>query len=71
MPDQVAEAVEGLLDRPRPVLTIPRWRGAILRVVDAFPSLAVRLLPLLMRDARRRQAGFKARVERGTWPPSD
>ena len=27
MPAQIAERVEGLLDRPEPVLAIPRWRG--------------------------------------------
>jgi hypothetical protein len=34
-----------------------------------YPDLAVRLTPLLMRDARRRQARFKKKVEAGEWPP--
>ena len=63
-PDKVAERVEGLLDHPRPVVTIPRWRGAFVRVFDAFPRLAVRLVPLVMNDARRRQARFKRKLER-------
>ena len=45
-PEQVAERVEALLDSPRPVLTIPRWRGAFVRFFDAFPGLATRLIPL-------------------------
>ena len=63
-PSAVAERVSGLLDRPRPVVTIPRWRGLFVRLVDAFPSLAVRMTPLIMKDARRRQARFKRKLEK-------
>lgn len=66
--DQVAPQIAGLLDRPRPVLTIPRWRGVVLRFFDAFPSLTIRLTPWLMRDARRRQRRYKKRIESGRWP---
>ncbi|MSO41811.1 MAG: SDR family NAD(P)-dependent oxidoreductase [Solirubrobacterales bacterium] len=69
MPDQIAERVEGLLDHPRPIITIPRWRGVALRLFDALPSLAIRLMPLVLRDARKRQASLKAQVESGSWPP--
>ena len=55
MPEQVAERVEGLLDRPKPVLTIPRWRGRFVRFFDGTPGSRLRLTPLLMRDALRRQ----------------
>ena len=61
-PSAVADRVSGLLDRPRPVVTIPRWRGAFVRFFDAFPSLAVRMTPLVMKDARRRQARFKRKL---------
>jgi len=67
--EQVAPRIAHLLDRPRPVLTIPRWRGAVLRLFDAFPSLALRLLPALMRDAERRQRRYKRKIESGRWPP--
>lgn len=67
-PEQVAPRIAALLDRPRPVLTIPRRRGAVLRLFDAFPSLALRILPLLMRDAERRQRRYKRRIEAGRWP---
>jgi short-subunit dehydrogenase len=66
--EQVAPRIVALLDHPRPVLTIPRWRGAVLRFFDAFPSLALRLVPLLLRDARRRQARYKRKIEAGRWP---
>ena len=63
-PERVADRVSGLIDRPRPVVTIPRWRGAVVRMIDAYPGLAIRLLPLVLKDARRRQARFKRRLER-------
>lgn len=63
-PEKVASRVSDLLDRPRPVVTIPRWRGAFVRLFDAFPRLAVRLTPLVMKDARRRQRAFKRKLER-------
>jgi NAD(P)-dependent dehydrogenase (short-subunit alcohol dehydrogenase family) len=67
-PARAATAVDDLLDRPRPVLTVPRWRGAFVRLFDLFPGLAVRLVPALMADARRRQQGWKKRIEAGKTP---
>ena len=67
-PETVAVAVAGLLDRPRVVLTIPRWRGGLVRLIDAMPGLATRLLPLWMRDAQRRQRRWKRRIEAGHAP---
>jgi NAD(P)-dependent dehydrogenase (short-subunit alcohol dehydrogenase family) len=63
-PARVAERVSALLDDPRPVVSYPRWRGAFVRVFDAFPRLALRLTPLVMKDARRRQRRFKRKLER-------
>jgi NAD(P)-dependent dehydrogenase (short-subunit alcohol dehydrogenase family) len=71
MPEQVAEQVEGLLDRPKPVLAIPRWRGQFARFFDRYPRLSLRLTPLLMRDALRRQRAFKKKLEAGKWPPPE
>lgn len=65
---QVATAIGRLTERPRPVLVLPRWRGPILRFIDAYPRLAVKLLPLLMKDARRRQRRYKRLIESGKWP---
>jgi NAD(P)-dependent dehydrogenase (short-subunit alcohol dehydrogenase family) len=70
MPDEVAARVERLLDKPKTVVTIPRWRGRFVRFFDSHPGMAVRLTPLLMRDALRRQARFKEKVAKGKWPPS-
>ena len=67
-PDAVAERVVGLLDRPRAVLTIPRWRGGFVRLFDAMPGLAARIVPLWMRDAERRQRSWKRRIEAGKGP---
>ena len=40
-------------DGPRALVTIPRWRGALIRAFDAFPSLMIRVLPLMLKDAER------------------
>ena len=40
-PEAVAAEVGRLLDRPRPVVAIPRWRGTVARLLDAFPSLGI------------------------------
>lgn len=66
--ERVARAVGELTARPRPLLVLPRWRGPLLRVFDLFPRLALRLLPLAMRDARRRQRRYKKLIESGRWP---
>ncbi len=67
-PGEVAIAVGKLAERPRPLLVLPRWRGPMLRLFDLFPRLALRLLPLVMRDARRRQRRYKRLIESGKWP---
>jgi NAD(P)-dependent dehydrogenase (short-subunit alcohol dehydrogenase family) len=66
--EQVAAEVGKLTERPRPVLILPRWRGPILRLFDAFPRLGLRLLPWVMRDARRRQRRYKKLIASGKWP---
>jgi len=67
-PERVAREVGRLTERPRPLVIIPRWRGPVLRIYDLFPRLALRLLPLVMRDARRRQRRYKKLIEAGRWP---
>jgi NAD(P)-dependent dehydrogenase (short-subunit alcohol dehydrogenase family) len=66
--EEVAPRMVELLDRPRPVLAIPRWRGAFVRLLDAFPGATTRLMPLFMADARRRQRRWKKRIEAGKGP---
>ena len=67
-PREVAGHVAGLLDRPRAVLAIPRYRGAFVRLVDLMPGLTQRALGLVMADARRKQKRWKKRIERGKVP---
>ncbi len=66
--EQVASEVGKLTARPRPIAIVPRWRGPFLRVADLFPRLAIRLLPALMWDARRRQQRYKKLIQAGKWP---
>jgi len=65
---EVAKEVGKLTERPRPILIVPRWRGPILRFFDVFPSLGLRMLPLVMWDARRKQRAYKKKIEAGRWP---
>jgi len=58
-PQAVAARVVRLTENPRPVVSVPRWRGAEVRVFDAFPRLSLRLAKLIMatgRAGQRRQA---------------
>jgi NAD(P)-dependent dehydrogenase (short-subunit alcohol dehydrogenase family) len=66
--EEVATQVGKLTERPRPILIVPRWRGPMLRLVSLFPRLAIRLLPLLLWDARRKQRRYKRLIESGKWP---
>jgi len=66
--EEVAKEVGRLTERPRPILIVPRWRGPVLRLFDLFPRLGLRLLPLVMWDARRKQRRCKKLIESGRWP---
>ena len=58
-PERVATRVARLAERPRPVVSIPRWRGAEVRVFDMFPRMSLRLARLMLatgRAGQRRQA---------------
>ncbi|KNX39631.1 short-chain dehydrogenase [Luteipulveratus halotolerans] len=54
-PSEVVEAVASVLDSPRPVTTVPKWRGAQVRLGDTFPSLALRIIPSVVKQGRRTQ----------------
>lgn len=66
--ERVAKEVGKLAGHPRPVLILPRWRGPLLRLFDLSPRLALRLLPWVMRDARRKQRRYKRLIQSGKWP---
>lgn len=66
--EEVATQVGKLTERPRPILIVPRWRGPMLRLVNLFPRVAIRLLPALLWDARRKQRRYKKLIQSGRWP---
>jgi short-subunit dehydrogenase len=66
--EEVAKEVGKLTERPRPILIVPRWRGPMLRFFDLFPRFALRILPLVLWDARRKQRHYKRKIESGNWP---
>lgn len=58
-PQRVAARVVRLAEQPRPVVSIPRWRGAQVRFFDMFPRLSLRLARVVLatgRAGQRRQA---------------
>jgi NAD(P)-dependent dehydrogenase (short-subunit alcohol dehydrogenase family) len=66
--DHVAREIGKLAERPRPILILPRWRGVQLRLLALFPRLTVRLLPLALSDARRKQRRYEKLIQAGKWP---
>lgn len=62
-PDEVVGAVRTVLDRPRLVTTIPRWRGLVVRVGDMFPRFGLKAVPLMVAQGRRVQKKLKATGE--------
>ncbi|MER5702159.1 SDR family oxidoreductase [Micromonospora sp. NPDC002296] len=61
-PERVAARAVRLARRPRPVVALPRWRGAQVRLLDALPGLAVALTPLIRATGR---AGQRRQRRRG------
>lgn len=59
--ETVATRVGRLLDRPRPVVAVPAWRGWQSRLYAAFPRLALGGTPLVLRRARSRQRRYARR----------
>lgn len=54
-PEEVVAAVAKVLDKPRPVTTVPRWRGVQARIADAVPGLMVAAAPLVVARGRKTQ----------------
>lgn len=54
-PEDVARRALQLLDSPRPLVSMPRWRGGVARAFASAPRLGAALVPAMMADARRRQ----------------
>jgi short-subunit dehydrogenase len=69
-PERVAARIAQLAGRPRPVVSIPRWRGAQVRFLDTFPRLALRLLTLIMATGRAGQRRQARRLAARLSPPA-
>jgi NAD(P)-dependent dehydrogenase (short-subunit alcohol dehydrogenase family) len=67
-PADVAARVVRLARHPRPVATLPRWRGGLVRLFDAFPRAALMLAPAMFAAGRAGQRRYAKRVSRGRWP---
>ncbi|TCN58497.1 NADP-dependent 3-hydroxy acid dehydrogenase YdfG [Rhodococcus sp. SMB37] len=59
-PDEVVAAVRTVLDSPRLVTTIPRWRGLIVRLGDMFPRFGLKAVPLMVAQGRRAQRKLRS-----------
>jgi NAD(P)-dependent dehydrogenase (short-subunit alcohol dehydrogenase family) len=60
-PERVAGVVAAVARRPRPVTSVPRWRGGVARFYSASPRAALALTPALLAVARRKQAAYRRR----------
>jgi NAD(P)-dependent dehydrogenase (short-subunit alcohol dehydrogenase family) len=65
-PARIADLVERVLDRPRPVRSAPRWRAGLARVSSAAPRLALQALPAMQAMGRRHQQRLRSRGTAGT-----
>jgi short-subunit dehydrogenase len=63
-PENVAEIVLRVVERPRPVVTAPRWRGVQARLFDLTPRLAMWAAPAVVEVSRRQQRAAARRLTR-------
>ena len=61
-PVEVADRVVEVLERPRLVSSVPRWRGAQVRLMAGVPDLALRAAPLFTRTGMRNLAKARAQA---------
>lgn len=54
-PEEVVAAVARVMDKPRPVTTVPRWRGVLARLADAIPEVGLLMAPLVVKQGKRAQ----------------
>jgi NAD(P)-dependent dehydrogenase (short-subunit alcohol dehydrogenase family) len=60
--EDVAVQAVAALDRPRPIVIVPRWRGLAVRAFDLWPRVGLWLQPLAIRDALRKQRSWRKRA---------
>ncbi len=58
---EVIAAVAHVLDHPKPVTTLPKWRGGLVRFGDTFPRVALKLAPQVFEQGRKAQRKFLAK----------
>lgn len=63
-PEQVVHAVRAVLDEPRLVTAVPRWRGVAARLGDSAPRLGLAAVPLLAAQGRRTQSRLRRPASR-------
>lgn len=68
-PEEVVEAVDKVLDKPRLVTAVPAWRGLQVRLADALPRLGLLAVPLVIAQGRRTQRRLLVDVRRPAAPP--
>ncbi|MGC5017234.1 SDR family NAD(P)-dependent oxidoreductase [Micromonospora sp. DT47] len=61
-PQRVAARAARLARHPRPVVSLPRWRGAQVRLLDTLPRLALGLTPVVRAAGRAGQRRQRRRV---------
>ncbi|NYF56398.1 SDR family NAD(P)-dependent oxidoreductase [Micromonospora purpureochromogenes] len=61
-PQRVAARAARLARHPRPVVSLPRWRGVQVRLLDALPRLALALTPVVRAAGRAGQRRQRHRV---------
>lgn len=70
-PEEVVAAVGRVIDRPRPVMAVPGWRGAICRFGAIFPRIGVATMPLMTAQGRRAQKQMLKQEQRRARVGSD
>ena len=63
-PGELADVVLQVVARPRPVTSVPRWRGLQARALDLAPGMAVRIAPLVVHASRLQQKAVARRLRR-------
>ena len=61
-PAEVADRVVALLERPRLVSSVPRWRGAQVRLMSGVPDLMLRAAPVFTRTGLRNLTRVRAQA---------
>lgn len=61
-PEAVAARLVRLIDEPRPVVAMPRWRGVQARAIDAFPRASLSMARLILATGRAGQRRHARRL---------